>query len=192
MKVAIFTLQPGNVIRTNPDDGYWGCAIVLDRFSLSPMFPKSEACHIATTGLVKRSFYELADVDASELKPLLFEQHYQPTRDSPLYVKTVTCIEKYALLGKHQVDVIGTIDPLQIYGGPLSTTFGNFPGGFPLRMKIDRYLGNQAVIAWRRKYDREAWDAKVAASNATHFDREEERLQKNRETRKARTKKKDT
>ncbi|WP_431095680.1 hypothetical protein [Polaromonas aquatica] len=187
MKVAVSALQPGDVIRTNPDDGYWGCAIVLDRFSLSPMFPKSEASHIATTGLVKKSLYELVDIDMSDLKPLLFEQHYQPTEDSPLYIKTVTCVEKYALLGKHKVDVIGTTDPLQIYGGPLCATFGDFPGGFPLRMHIDRYLGNEALITWRRKCDKDAWDAMVAKSNAANFDLEKERLQKNHETRKPRT-----
>ena len=192
MKIPVNALQPGDVIRTNPDDGYWGCAVVLDRFSLSPMLPKSEACHIATTDFIRRSFYELVDVDTSALKPLLFEQHYQPTKDSPLYVKSIICIEKYALLGKHQIDVIGTIDPLQIYDGPLSTTFGDFPGGFSLRMKIDKYLGNEAVIAWRRKYDKEAWDAIVAASDENYFDREEERLQKNREARQSRAKSKDT
>jgi hypothetical protein len=187
MKVAIAALKPGDVIRTNPQEGYWGCAVVLDRIILNPPF-NSEVCHIATTCVVRKNEFTLEEVDSSELEVLEFEKHYSPVRDS-LYVKTELCIQKYPLVAKHAVELIGSIDPVKIYNGPLSADIGGHPGGFPLQNRIDKYLGNEAVITWRRKYDKDAWDAFVAVQDAAYFDQEEERLRKNREARNARTKK---
>jgi hypothetical protein len=131
--------------------------------------------------VVRRREFALADLDDGELQTLQFEQHYSPSRDVTL-VKTVACICKYPNIETSEVEIIGSVKPRAIYSGPLSEHIStSIPGAFPSAPKIDRYLGNEAVIAWRRLHDADAWNVIVAESKAKHFASEEKRLREGRE-----------
>jgi hypothetical protein len=174
-------LKPGDVIRTHPQRGYWGCAVVLDRIqvALAPTV-KVDAALIAITNAVRLKPFELADLVPAEMKVLIFERHYQPTADGPVYKKREMSIAKYPIRKGNKaalVKVIGSLDPSRIYEGPRSGRIAKAPGEFPLMgSDINSFLGNEAAITWRRKYDKRASEAFDARQTALTFKREDERL----------------
>ena len=176
-------LRPGDAIRTNPQDGYWGLAVVLDLFAMERS--TKEYVHIGITPVVRRHKFALEHVIADEIRILDFEKHYSPNPDLTLK-KTVPSIYKYPNVHVSALEVIGYLSPCDVYSGPLSTHIGSDPGAFPLTPHIDRYLGNEAVITWRRVHDTEAWNAAVAKSRAEWFASEEKRLKDAREKAKQR------
>ncbi|MBL0125444.1 MAG: hypothetical protein IPP88_23200 [Betaproteobacteria bacterium] len=154
-------------------------AVVLDLFVSGPT--NRERVHIAITPVVRRQEFALDDLDDCELQTLQFEQHYSPSRDVTL-VKTVPCVYKYPNIEASGIEIIGSVEPGCIYSGPLSEHVDtSIAGAFPSAPKIDRYLGNEAVIAWRRLHDADAWNAIVAESKAKYFAHEEKRLRDARE-----------
>ena len=158
-------------------------AVVLDQFALDDSARKF--VHIGITPAVRRHKFALAELIEDEKRVLQFEKHYSTTPDSTLQ-KTVWCIYKYPNAQASMLEVIGFITPGNVYSGPLSTEIGRGAGAFPLASRIDEYLGNEAVITWRRIHDAEAWNAVVAKSKAEWFALEEKRLRDAREKAKRR------
>jgi hypothetical protein len=71
-KIKLF--NKGDVILTNPEDGYWGIAIVLsEREKTERFYPQ---CHIAITSILSNVKLGIDDLDHNELKPLRFERVY--------------------------------------------------------------------------------------------------------------------
>ena len=65
-------LNKGDVIRTQPQEGFWDIAVVLSQREKTPEL--HPMCHIAITPLLfhhKVSFEEISIID---LKPLIFEK----------------------------------------------------------------------------------------------------------------------
>ena len=181
-------LKPGDVIRTNPRDGFWGCAVVLSDF------PKVEGtvgpqCHIAVTPVVEKHPFALKEISPGELVILDFLEFYTPRRDVTLH-NTRRCILLYPNTAlPAPLEVIGSIDAGSIYNGPpLKPIAGGGPGEYPAIMPHDPFssLGFEAVIAWRRIHDLAALQAEEKAADDAYFAREEARLQKAREARRRR------
>src|SRR3982751_1707839 len=85
-------LRRGDVIKTHPRDGYWGCAVVLtepcEQENLLPL------CHIGITPIVIRHDYRWAEIEGAELSILEFDRG---VRTAPLTYasRRETCIGLY-------------------------------------------------------------------------------------------------
>lgn len=179
MTTRTLSLKAGDVIRTHPHEGFWGCAIVLADY------PANESveprCHIAITPIVRRQSYRWEDLAGETLTVLEFLEYYRPTPDVKRF-RTKTCITLYPNTKLPQLDLIARTDPGTVYGGPLSPRVGPGPGEYPLGSRVDpTWLGIEAVITWRRVHDQATWEAEVAAADAAYFAREAARLAKLRE-----------
>ena len=179
MKVMASMFKVGDVIRTNPRDGFWGCAVVLDNH-LAPDTLR-DRCHIAITGTVRHAPFNLKELTDIELVVLEFERHYRPKSDV-FGSRLETCITKYPNVRPGEIELIGNVSTTLVYRGPLSPTIGPGAGEFPLGSAVDlKRLGTEAVINWRRLNDQAALTAEVAAADAAYFAREDARLAKARE-----------
>ena len=172
-------LKAGDVIRTHPREGFWGCAIVLADY------PASESveprCHIAITPIVRHQPYQWEDLAAETLTVLEFLTYYRPSPDIRRS-RVRTCITLYPNTKLPPLDVIANTEPGVVFAGPLSPKVGSGPGEYPLGSRVDPdFLGMEAVIAWRRVHDQAALEAEEADADAEYFAREEARLAKQRE-----------
>jgi len=139
----------GDVILTNPEEGFWGIAIVLsEREKTENFYPM---CHIAITSVIVQheiDFNELINVD---LKPIEFERNYN-LKNRESFSKTETCIGVYTRRNKENFKIIGSINPNVIYNGPLP--FDPIYGleiTWPIYGDADKYLGREAYINWKRQ-----------------------------------------
>lgn len=147
--------KDGDVIRTNPKESFWGCAVILKTWSEARPF--GPCVHIATTPVVKRHEYSFSELRAADFKVLSFNKGY---RVGPLdyRYRTVTVIGIYSLLRATKFPVIGRVDPKKVFAPKLDLTVGDSTdGGFPLHGPIPPELGMEAVIAWREVHDHDNW-----------------------------------
>lgn len=186
MKFYANPLKPGDVIRTHPERGYWGCAVVLSaRDSTSEFHPM---CHIGTTTLIKPRKYawkNIAPLDL-EIANLSYNvrvaaNEWHTTREARL------CVGIYALKSADKLDIIGHIDPKTVYPPDLTFEVGDgTSGSFPLCGPIPDYLGHEAVIIWRQKHDAARLDQEIRRSREAFEAYEAQRLSKARRARNAR------
>ncbi len=146
-------LNKGDVIRTQPQEGFWGIAVVLSQREKTPEL--HPMCHIAITPLLfhhKVSFEEISIID---LKPLIFERIYNlPGYD--IFSKEEICIGVYTRRNKPNLDIIGQIDPSLIYTGPLPfQPLHNLKIKWPLCGDPTISLGREAYITWERQNSKE-------------------------------------
>ena len=160
-------LSLGDVLRTHPLDGYWGCAIVLTVREKTEQF--DPMCHIGITTAVFRHEYGFGEINPSNLTIL---QHDQEIRIAPYTYRPLgkeTCIGIYSRKVTPAVAVIGSVDPSSIYPARLKFVAGDSTdGGWPFCGKIDSSLGYEAVHLWRAENDREAWLKDIAAAEKSH------------------------
>ena len=177
-------LRTGDVIRTNPSNGYWGCAVVLSTFDCP--IDREARCHIGVTPIVMRHEFTWSELDPEMLHILRFEMHYRPNPDV-FGRKMETCITAYPNTRQPRLDIIASVDASSVYSGLLRRGVGGGEDGkFPLGSGIGTDLGMEAVISWRRVNDKDAFEAEIAASNAAYFAYEAERLRRAREKAKRR------
>ena len=145
----------GDVILTNPQEGFWGIAVVLSEREKTPEF--LPMCHIAITPLLFEREVELSELDLNDLVPLEFERHYtfaleKGRRKKEPFSKVETCIGVYTRRNKANLKIIGKINPEMVYSGPLpfSPDYG-LEVKFPLSGDVKPWLGNEAVITYQRK-----------------------------------------
>lgn len=77
-KFSLF--KRGDVIRTNPQEGFYGIAVVLDdgrKLELSPNKWSYPMCHIAITPLIYDFEVTMKDVDLSQIYPMKYTRCYQ-------------------------------------------------------------------------------------------------------------------
>jgi hypothetical protein len=174
----------GDIIRTHPVDGFWGCAIVLTTFPPTDDF--HAMCHIGITPITIQKEFTWGDLADTKLSILELEQHVR--LDAYQYrSRIVTCIGVYANYRVPPLPVIGSIDPLTAYPLALRFEVGDGRNGtFPLCGPVRESLGMEAVIAWRRVNDKETWDAEVAHSRLEFEALETRRLADARAKRKVR------
>jgi hypothetical protein len=140
--------EQGDVIRTNPKEGYWGIAVVLSEKEKTEEF--LPMCHIAITPLVFTHEVQFEDLDLAELKPLEFKRVYKHIPDETLY-KMETLIGVYTRRNKAKLHVIGMVDPSKVYSGPLpfSPDYG-LEVTWPLCGDTSQRLGSDAIVNYER------------------------------------------
>ena len=166
MAVEKKLLNKGDVIKTNPREGYWGCAVVISEREKTE--GRDPLCHIAITQIVFPYNYDFSELDTSKLKVMEFDRHYRLKPDEE-FSKKETCIGVYSRKINVPIDIIGTIDPSNIYNGPLP--FDPYYGlkvTFPLCGKVTKNLANEAIVTWRRIHDKHALEKEISESNKSH------------------------
>ena len=179
-----FTL--GTVLRTHPRRGFWGCAIVLSACDeTAEMHAKS---HIAITTYISKRKYAWKNVDQTKLQIVSDTPEVRVGPDDyRRAAQAQTCIGIYTLKKTTPLDVVGTIDPQQIYSEPLTFEVGPGTNGtFPLCGPITENLGWQAAVAFRKVHDSENFQRDSNKSRARFEKAELKRLKDARAKRKTR------
>jgi hypothetical protein len=159
-------LNKGDVILTNPKEGFWGIAIVLTETEKTDNF--DPMCHIALTPLVFKHVVAINEVDVKTLKVLEFDRGVRLKPDQE-YSRKETSIGIYSRKIKSPVEIIGNIDPSFMYDGSLSFTHDNRRKiNWPLCGNVAQSLGYEAVIAWRRVHDSAVFEAEVIEAERSH------------------------
>ncbi len=114
----------GDIVRTSPEQGFYGIAVVLDDGCRLPI-PNEEGkfstpmCHIAITPLLFDYEITMEDIDVSMLKPLIFIRHYLlDSRVIPYREETM--IHIYSTRNILNLPIIGKVDPKSVFQGDLS------------------------------------------------------------------------
>lgn len=141
-------LNEGDVILTNPADGFWGIAIVLsEREKTEKQYPM---CHVAITSIIRKHKIRFNELKIEELKPMEFERFYTLNRVEEFSI-VETCIGVYTRRNKENIEVIGSIDPKIVYNGPLPfDPWYDLEVKWPLKGEPTKLLGREAYIAWKR------------------------------------------
>ena len=168
-KPKVELLKIGDVIKTHPQDGYWGCAIVLNARGKTGRF--NPFVHIGTTPIIFRHDYQWDELASVSFTILEFDREVRlvpgiyPTRHE-------TCICIYDARPHPDFPVIGHIDTSGVFSGPLGFEPGNAANGkWPWGGRIPSNLGIEAVVVWRSVHDRTQWLADVEASRKAHESR---------------------
>lgn len=141
------TLQQGDVLRTHPRDGYWGCAVVLGALAETREFhPK---CLLAVTPWVFDHEYGFDEVDQARLEFL--QEAGRPVQRIYTYKKLigVTRIGRFDLRNVELPEVSFEPEPWRPLCGP-----------------IDQQVGSEAILAWRELHDSERLNAEIEAVEA--------------------------
>ncbi|WP_298756720.1 hypothetical protein [uncultured Psychroserpens sp.] len=140
----------GNVILTNPEEGYYGIAVVLsEKKNTHEFYPW---CHIAITPLIFERKVQLQELDINQLKPLVFKRSYN-LKGKEKFFKEEISIGIYTRSNKHGFEILGSIDPKKVYDGPLP--FMPLTGldiTFPMYDEVNNYLGREAFIQWASEH----------------------------------------
>ncbi len=160
-------LSVGDVLRTNPREGFWGCAVVLTARDKTAEF--DPMCHIGITTSVYTHEYSFEELNVSELEILRRERQMRVAPHEYKSLGTETCIAVYSRRINPATIVVGNVDPSPLHGAPLQFIAGNTTdGGWPFCGKIDASLGNEAVHSWRAEHDRDAWQKDIAQAERSH------------------------
>jgi hypothetical protein len=146
-KVKLF--NEGDVILTNPAEGFWGIAVVLsEREKTENFYPM---CHIAITSIICKHKIEFRELKIEELKPLEFERVFA-LKNVEEFSKIETCIGVYTRRNKANLEVIGKINPKITYEGPLPfEPMYDLEIKWPLCGDTNESLGREAYITWKRQ-----------------------------------------
>jgi hypothetical protein len=143
----------GDVILTNPEEGFWGIAVVLSEREKTPEF--FPMCHIAITPLIFQKEVAFSELNLDDLIPLEFEREYtfekQKRKPEP-FSKTETCIGVYTRNNKANFKIIGNVNSERVYSGPLPfEPLIHLEVTFPLCGNAEKFwLGREAFITWQR------------------------------------------
>lgn len=143
----------GDIIRTNPKEGFYGIAIVLDdakKIELTLGKWSYPLCHIAITPYIFDYEFGIEDIKNLKFEPLIFTQ-YKLVNDEKVFLRNKLCIDIYTNKNKAKLSVIGTVDPTNIYKEELlwEPQFDRFH----LCGDTSSNLGLQAYINWNRNND---------------------------------------
>lgn len=157
----------GDVLKTGPFDGYWGCAVALTaRDKIDRMDP---FCHIGITTVVLGRDYDFGDLDTSRLEILRFDRESRVAPDTYVVARRQTCIGIYSRNINPSVHVIGNIDVSHLVPVPLAFEAGNgADGGWPLCGCVSPSLGSEAIHAWRAIHDRAQLLKERSAGRKSH------------------------
>ena len=141
----------GDIIRTNPEKGFYGIAIVLDdgtKMELSLGRWSYPMCHIAITSLLYQFEVNMNDIDITALKPMTFSTYFEREDGMKIPWHDKLCVDIYTTRNKANLPVIGNVDPTPICNSPLP--FQVSENGFHLCGDVDIFLGREAYISWCR------------------------------------------
>lgn len=142
--------RKGDIIRTNPNEGFYGIAIVLDegrKIELQPNMMSKPLCHIAITPHIFDYEIDIDDIRNLKLEPLIFTQ-YQIVKGEKRFLRNKLCIDIYTNKNKPKLPVIGKVDPQVVYAEELlwKPQFDKFC----LKGDPGSSLGHEAYINWQR------------------------------------------
>ena len=144
-------LNKGDVIRTNPQQGFWGIAVVLSEKEKSP--ERHPMCHITITPLIYQHKVGLEEININDLKPLVFDRIFS-LKGKEEFSRKEICIGVYTRRYTADFEIIGSIDPSIIYTGPLPfEPWHDLKIKWPLCGKPSEELGREAYINWEREND---------------------------------------
>jgi hypothetical protein len=151
-------VEKGDLLKTNPLEGYWVCSLVLGTRDKTSDF--DAMCHIAVTNAVFDHDFDVSEIDLTNLK-IIHVTNYEG--------KVVPCINIYASKLKKDIEVIGKLEPSSYYSEPLEFKIGNgSDGGWPQCGPLKKSLGYEAVHQWRSVNDKEAWLNDIASAEKSH------------------------
>jgi hypothetical protein len=186
MKKITNPLKLGDVIQTNPQQGFWGCAVVLSARDSNGQF--HPMCHIGVTTFISKQKYKWSTVDQNQLEIVRFAPVVRVAPNEYYQSPTPrTCIGIYSLKSASQLTILGNINTTFLYDKPLTFDVGDgTSGNFPLCGPIKAGFGSEAVVAWRKIHDEENF-AREVVEHREQFERyEQQRLAAQREKRPAR------
>ena len=150
-------LQRGDVIKTRPRDGFWGCAVVLSE--PQPLQGLRPMCHIGVTPLILRHDYKWSEIADKDFCILEVERGVR-TGPGEYRARRDTCIGLYTAKPHPALPVIGSVDPTRVFTKPLVFDVGpGIDGKYPLCGPIAEHLGSDAVVAWLRVHEPDRWRA---------------------------------
>lgn len=141
----------GDVIRTNPEKGFYGIAVVLDdgeKMELSKGRWSYPMCHIAITPLLFQFEITMDDIDINTLKPMTFLTYFKQG-EKKIPWRNKLCIDIYTTRNKSNLPVIGNIGTTSIWDNPLPFIVSE--NGFHLCGDVGDFLGREAYINWCRE-----------------------------------------
>ena len=145
-------LVVGDVLKTHPTEGYWGCAIVLTVQDKTDRF--DSMCHIAVTTTIFRHDYAFSELDISSLQVLQFDRQIRLAPDTYAPLRRQTCIGIYSRKMNQSVVVIGNTDVSFLAPEPLGFEVGEgVDGRLPLFSPVKDQLGSEAVASWMALHD---------------------------------------
>ncbi|MBQ2548442.1 MAG: hypothetical protein II558_06005 [Treponema sp.] len=137
-------LNKGDVIKTNPQNGYWGCALVLDVQEHNDEF--QPLCLIAVTDFISKEDFSFDQLPLEKLSILNIERSLRVGEGRYCDDGKEVCIEIHTRRMKSGQEVIGRMDNFPFEMPKLTYEVGDGKG-----------LGYQAVIAWRKANEKEAF-----------------------------------
>ena len=159
-------LRKGDVIKTHPRDGFWGCAVVLtdphEEEGFRPL------CHIGITPLIMRHDYKWAEIEDTALSILEFDRGVR-TAPNTYLPRHEICIGQYTTDPHPLLPVIGHVDPTRILSQPLTCAVGDGTAGkYPLCGHLAPHLGSEAVASWLRIHNPSQWQAELDEGRARY------------------------
>ena len=146
-KVKLF--NEGDIILTNPAEGFWGIAVVLSEREKTEKY--HPMCHIAITPIICKHKIEFIELKIEELKPLEFKRVYA-LKNVEEFSKIETCIGVYTRRNKENIEIIGSINPKIVYDGPLPfEPWYDLEITWPLYGDTNESLGREAYITWKKQ-----------------------------------------
>ena len=148
--------EKGDIIITEPGDGYYGIAVVLDDGHCIEINGRKSLpmCHIAITPLLFDHRPIVDEIDKTFLKPLLFDR-MALYEGKTLYLETTKMVHIYTTRNILSLEVIGKIDPNLVYIGDLPW----FPDSKNHKCywcgDIGHLFGREAYIHWKRKQEKQ-------------------------------------
>ena len=141
----------GDVIRTNPEPGFYGVAVVLDdgeKIEIAPGKWSYPMCHIAITSLLFQFEISMEDIDVAALKPLTFSRYFSKG-EKMIPWREELCIGIYTNRNKVDLPIIGKVDDTSlIYSEPL--LWSPQDDRFFLSGDVSSALGRETYINWCR------------------------------------------
>ncbi|WP_415904412.1 hypothetical protein ACMXYW_13675 [Neptuniibacter sp. QD48_55] len=151
-------IEKGDLLKSNPLDGYWVCSIVLTHREKSESY--SSGSHVAITNAVFDHDFDLSEIDTDNLEII-------HTTNFEGYV--VPCIEMYASKLVNGIEVIGQVSSEHFYKHALEFKIGRgHDGGWPSCGPLKKSLGHEAVHQWRSINDSEAWLKDIREAEKKH------------------------
>lgn len=143
------TLNRGQILLTRPENDFWGVAVVLSEREKTK--DRLAVCHIAITPLIYDFRPNKEDIDVNLLKPLMFRRLYKIKGNEEFYKEEI-CIGIYTRRNKINLEVVGHIDPLKVYEGPLPfDPMTDLEIKWPLYGDPSEKFGREAYLMWQER-----------------------------------------
>lgn len=162
-------LSKGDVIKTNPFPGYWGCGIVLtDREKTNEYDPM---CLIGIMDIVFTHDYLFEEINFTKLKILQSGVYLRTDLNEYKFHRKVICIGIYSRKMKIDLKIIGKLGVFPFPLPSLSFAVGDGSDGrWPMCGSVENSLGFEAVHTWRSIHDKENWEKDILKARKSHED----------------------